>query len=164
MNRNLHKLPAFTIMETLVALVLTALTISFVYVGIRFVQRQGGVLSQQLDTFGQFSQFHHVFQADAGRADQIRYRPPLGLEFHNENRTILYTASDSVCIRDNGLTADTFQIRVDSIACWFGGARQEVEGGLVDQGTFFISVSDRSLPLSIQKHYSSETLIQQSAE
>lgn len=164
MNRDPHKLPAFTIMETMVALVLTALTISFVYVGIRFVQRQSGVLSQQLDKFGQFSQFHLVFQADAGRADEIRYHPPLGLEFHNENRTILYTASDSLCIRRDGLAADTFQIRIDSIACWFSRERQDAGGGLVDQGTFFISVSDKSLPISIHKHYSSETLIQQSAE
>jgi len=164
MNRNPHKLPAFTIMETMVALVLTALTISFVYVGIRFVQRQGGILSHQLDTFGQFSRFHRVFQADAGRADEVRYHSPRSLAFYNENRVVLYTASDSLCIRDNGFAADTFQIRVDSIACWFGGMRQEVVDGLVDQSTFYVSVSDKSLPLSIQNHYSSETFIQQPAE
>ena len=164
MTPNPHKLAAFTIMETLVALVLTALTISFFYVGIRFVQRHGGVLAQQLNTFGHVSQFYHVFQADAGRADEVRYHPPLGVEFRNRNHTIIYTASDSLCIRDNGISADTFRIRIDSITCWFSRARQTVGDGLIDQGTFFISVSNGSLPISIRKHYSSETLIEQMIE
>lgn len=159
MNNHQHKLRAFTIMETMVALVLTALTISFVYAGIRFAQRQGNTVTRQLDTFGEFNRLHRALQADTERTGEIHYRDR-ELSFLTPERTIGYVLSDSLCIRREGAIADTFDIRIDSAASWFERTRLEGTTGLMaDQVALYVRVRDRSLSITITKQYDAATLM-----
>lgn len=161
MSNHQHKLRAFTIIETMVALVLTALTISFVYVGIRFAQQQSNTLTRQLDTFGEFNRLHRALQTDAERTGEIRYGDRQ-LTLYGGDRIIYYAVSDSdsLCIRHEGSAADTFYIRVDSVASWFGGRRLEgVAEPVADQAALYVQVRDRSLPITINKQYDAATLM-----
>ncbi|SEK54907.1 PulJ/GspJ family protein [Parapedobacter koreensis] len=154
-----HRLRAFTIVETMVALVLTALAISFVYAAIRYVQRQRDTLSGQLDRYGEFNRLHGALQADADDADEIRYNAD-GIDFYRDHRAIQYLVSDSLCIRHEGIVADTFRIRVDSVGCWFAGQRLETAGQLADQGVLSVAIADRPLTITVSKWYDAATLIQ----
>ncbi len=153
-----HKLRAFTIIETMVALVLTALAISFVYAAVRFVKQHQDGLAKQLDTFGEFNRLHSALQTDAGMANELQISE-MGIELNLADRSILYHAVDSVCIRYAGALADTFRIRVDSVAYWFEGQRRETTGNTIDEGTIYVSMHSQSLPIAIYKRYDAASLI-----
>ncbi|MFC3197335.1 type II secretion system protein J [Parapedobacter deserti] len=160
MSIHQHKLQAFTIIETMIALVLTALTISFVYAGIRFAQRQGDTMAQQLESFGEFNRLHRALQADTKRSGEIRYRDS-ELSFLAGDRIIEYVLGDSLCIRHEGFIADTFHIRIDSVASWYDRSRLKGTTGLLaDQAALYVQVRGRSLPITIYKQYDAATLMQ----
>ncbi|WP_257668265.1 PulJ/GspJ family protein [Parapedobacter tibetensis] len=158
-NRKHIRLKAFTVIELMVALVLTALAISFVYAGIRFVHRQNTALTQQLAHFDEFNRLHRALQSDANGADEIRYYGT-GIDFQSRDKAVSFIPIDSVCIREvSGVAADTFNIRVDSMACWFEGMRLEGTGSPLDRAAIHVSVFGNPLAIALEKVYDAATLI-----
>lgn len=152
------RLRAFTVIELMVALVLTALAISFVYAGLRFVQRQSNGLTQQLTGFEEFNRLHTALQADAIQADEIWYSEH-GIDFHSPLRTVRFAPLDTVCIRQvSGLTTDTFHIRVDSIACWFLNENRHGAPGPIDEASIHVALQGHPLPITLRKAYDAHTL------
>ncbi|SFC23352.1 prepilin-type N-terminal cleavage/methylation domain-containing protein [Parapedobacter composti] len=156
-NRIKVNLRAFTILEMMVALVLTALAVSFVYAAIRFVQGQGDALAARLGAFGEFNRLQRALQTDARAAAEIRYNGA-GIDFLADDMATHYLLLDSHCVRLTAAVADTFRIRVDSLACWFAGERQMAMQGMADETAFFVNVHGHAVPLSVQKHYDAATL------
>ncbi|MBK1442017.1 prepilin-type N-terminal cleavage/methylation domain-containing protein [Parapedobacter sp. ISTM3] len=158
MKSRKHRLHAFTMVEIMVALVLTALAISFVYTAVRLVQRQSDTLASQLDRYGEFNRFHRALQADAEDADEMQYNGT-GIDFIGRQRLVQYSVSDTLCVRHEGMVADTFRIRADSLRCWFGGQQLETAGQVVDLSIFSVSIEDKPLSITISKWYDAATLI-----
>ncbi|MGK6353467.1 PulJ/GspJ family protein [Parapedobacter sp. DT-150] len=158
MNSHQHRLQAFTIMEMMVALVLTALAVALVYAGLRFVQRQGEQFSRQLGDFGEVNRLHSAIQTDAGAAGELR-REESGLAFYRKDKLIQYSIMDSICVRYDGTVADTFHVQVDSLGGWFLGRRQESIGGVLDHATLYAAPGNRHLSIVVRKQYDAATLI-----
>ena len=156
MSAQKHRIPAFTVIEVMVALVLTALVISFIFGGIRFLQRQSDTLVRRLEISGEVDRFYRALQTDANRASEIRCGID-EMEFSGKDSTIYYQLNDSVSIRKADLLADTFRIRIDSLACWFAGGKQEPDHDQVDEICIYLSQNNRPVPIWIRKHYDMAT-------
>src|SRR3546814_7124539 len=70
-----NRISAFTVIETMVALVLTALAISFIFTGIRLVNRQNKTLTSKLAASGEIDRLYHELQTATYRASEIRRFP-----------------------------------------------------------------------------------------
>ncbi|MEC3882011.1 PulJ/GspJ family protein [Parapedobacter sp. 10938] len=153
-----NKLNAFTIMETMVALVLTGLVIVMVYSSIGTLLQQADTLAAKLNNFGELNRLQQALMTD-NRDAQTLYFNGESVEFKRPAINITYVLTDSLCIRKTELTSDTFHVHVDSTAFWFEGSRQNTFGGMVDAGTIFITKSGTCYPITFAKHYGSNTLI-----
>ncbi len=153
MNAHRYRIAASTIIEMMVALVLTALAISFIYAGYRYIQRQGNGVTQHLLAFGEVDRFYRALQADNLAADEIRYGS-YGIDFGTgEAREVVYLVADSLCIRQTGQATDTFRVQLDSLVCWLADERQETERGLVDACYFYLHQNGKPVPLVVRKTY-----------
>lgn len=153
-----NRISAFTVIETMVALVLTALAISFIFTGIRLVNRQNETLTSQLAASGEIDRLYHALQTDTYRASEIR-RFPEGLVFRMADTSVYYLNGDSLCIRRIGHLTDTFRIQIDSMAYWLLNKQQENQSGAIDACSMYVIRNDRSTPLLIRKTYDMATLM-----
>ncbi len=152
MSASKNRIAAFTIMEVMVALVLTALAMSFIFAGIRFVQRQSASLTHQLEASGEIDRFYYALQTDVHRTSEIRYQQD-GIVFSEMDTAIHYLPADSICIRYTRHLTDTFRVSIDSISCWFAGRRQETQGGPIDELSVYLTQHNRPLSVWVQKPY-----------
>ena len=158
MKRLNYRLSAFTVIEVMVALILTALAISLIFTGIRLAKRQSDTLMGQFTDSGEIDRLYAALQADASRASEIR-RLPQGLDFRRADTIVLYLFADSLCVRKIGHSTDTFCVQIDSMACWFLNKPRENQLGVVDECTLQVSINNRSAPLLVRKTYDMATLM-----
>ena len=99
MRKNKTKLPAFTLQETIVVLILTALLVSLVYYALRFLQ--GDVQRLQATSLYQseIALFAKQLQRDLDKEASITISSNK-LLLLNESDSILYRASDTTVIRE----------------------------------------------------------------
>ncbi|MEC3878630.1 PulJ/GspJ family protein [Parapedobacter sp. 10938] len=158
MERLNRRIPAFTVIETMVALVLTALVISFIFTAMRWVNRQSGTLTAQLAASGEMDRLYHALQTDTDRSSEIR-RFPDGLVFRRADTSVYYLNVDSLCIRRIGHLTDTFRVQIDSLAYWFLNSRQETPRGVVDACSMYVTRNNRATPVFIRKTYDMAALM-----
>src|SRR5690606_31104272 len=153
-----NRIAAFTVIETMVALVLTALALSLIFTGIRFVNSQSETFTSHLAASGETDRLYHALQADANRAAEVRQFPG-GLDFRKADTSVYYFATDSLFVRQTDHLADTFRIRIDSIAYWFLNRRQEGQSETVDECSIYVTGNQHAAPLLIRKTYDVATLM-----
>lgn len=158
MKRLNYRLSAFTVIEVMVALILTALAISLIFTGIRLAKRQSDALAHRFTASGEIDRFYAALQTDASRASEIR-RFPEGLDFRRTDTSVLYLVADSLCVRKIDHITDTFHVQIDSMACWFLNKRQENQLGVVDECSLQVTINNRSAPLLVRKTYDMTTLM-----
>ena len=159
MKRMENRLAAFTVIEMMVALALTALAIALIFSAFRLIEGQRAALADQFSSSAEIDRLYRSLQTDTRRATAIR-RSSNGLGFQSTGVSIHYLLSDSLCIRQVNQLPDTFRVQVDSVAYWFLRKRQQQEMGAVDECGIYLSTSTGSSPLLIHKTYDMATLMQ----
>ena len=128
----LPRLNAFTILELLVVLVVSALLFGLAFAALRLVQRQQQRIERHSAQLGQISTWQAILAADfrASRRvelahDRIRCERADGPIFYT------YSYPDSTLVREQGDVLDTLHLPIRNCTYWWQG--QARTSGLIDE-------------------------------
>jgi prepilin-type N-terminal cleavage/methylation domain-containing protein len=150
------RLSAFTLLELLVALVVTALLVGMGYAALRLVQGQQRAITRRTALLGQLSTWQALLATDfaAGTAveataDEVRCFRRTGL--------VVYRWQDSTLLRTQGELTDTFPSPVREYAYfWQGLPRQQ---GLLDELTLTTVTAQDTFYLQARAQYAAHALV-----
>lgn len=152
-------LKAFTLIEILVAMTLTALLSTFSFQGFQLIQQQYRLHNRINQESIDHQHFFTLVHQDLQKAKYIeRYRNQLIC--NNGPEEIWYEiGSDFVCRNHsrNKVVRDTFPIQVDLIQTFF--QKNEVTSGLVDACQLKIQLFKEPQNINVTKKYSASDLI-----
>ena len=158
MRRRLLRLEAFTILELLVVLVVSALLFSMAYGALRAVQRQQGAIERKSSLLSQVSTWQAVLDADfaAGTVakvanDQVRCFGPKGEVRYT------YSYADSALVREQGELTDTFALPIRQCTFLWQGAPRAT--GLIDEMTVLGITAQDTFYLQARLRYAAQQLL-----
>lgn len=151
------KLPAFTIMEVTISMLIAAIAIGITYTAYRIVSGTYIDYTRKQDRVAAFTVADKLLKKDFMMADHIT-RTPDGLDMEAENSLIKYQFTESYILRtQSALQTDTLKIPVKSGSFSFEDQVAE-EGATVDQLTFETQLEGQDIPLAYKKLYSAQNL------
>jgi prepilin-type N-terminal cleavage/methylation domain-containing protein len=150
------RLNAFTLLELLVALVVTALLIGMGYAALRLVQGQQRAIQHKASLLGQLSTWQTLLAADfaSGRPieateTEIRCLRPMG--------PVVYYWLDSTLVRTQGEVTDTFPGPIREYAYfWQGQPRRQ---GLIDEIALTTVLAQDTFYLQARASYAAQALL-----
>lgn len=157
MPRRPSRLSAFTVLELLLVMVVSALLFSMAYAALRMVQRQQRAIERKSAALGQVSTWQTALEADfqpgaiiAVADDQVRCE--------REGRQVIYTFRDSVLVREQGEVIDTLLLPVRECTCYWQG--QSRTSGLIDELAITAGTAARdTFYLQASVHYAAQQLV-----
>lgn len=130
----LPRLKAFTVLELLVVLVVSALLFGMALAALRLVQRQQQRIEGRSAVLGQISTWQATMAADF-RASQSVELAHDRIRCQRADGPIFYTYSypDSTFVREQGEVSDTLRLPIRACAYWWQG--QARTAGFIDELT-----------------------------
>lgn len=145
----------FTILEAVVAMMLTALLVTLVVTGLGFYQRTFIMLTDLGEQVREVNVFYGAMSNDMDRAEKVTYTGEMYLEFSG-SRFVSYEILEDKVIRTCELQTDTFfvcgQIEEMSLA--------NDSSALLSFILLHFSIGELVYPVSFHKEYSSGLLLQ----
>lgn len=121
------KIPAYTLSEMIVVLLLTTIVVGLAFSVLQLVQKQIRFIQTNWEKTTEIRKLEQSLSLDFNRYHQIRYNPnEKRISFKNVVDSTFYQIRDSLFISEK----DTFQVRVNSIQFYRHG--QEVLEGKMD--------------------------------
>ena len=152
-----QQLSAFTLMEIMVALSITAVVLSLSFYGFQLLQLQFTQYQKQQDKVAQSRRCLTLLQRDV-ESCQYLYKVDQQLQLLSQQDTLWYTFLPQLVIRQyGGIHRDSFIANVRCKQAWFED--QKTNDGLIDELTLSIAMTEFVKTLSLQKIYSAEDLI-----
>ncbi|MDB5267934.1 MAG: hypothetical protein JWP58_974 [Hymenobacter sp.] len=157
MHRRPSPLSAFTVLELLLVMVVSALLFSMAYAALRMVQRQQRAIERKSLVMSQVSTWQTALAADF-RAGAIIAVVDDQVRCEREGRQILYTFRDSVLVREQGEVIDTLPLPVrEYIYYWQGQPRMS---GFIDELAITAGTTARdTFYLQASAHYTAQQLV-----
>lgn len=153
-----RRLEAFTVLELLVVLVISAVLFGLAYTALGAVQRQQQLIARKSATLAAISTWQAALAADfaAGSRvevanDQVRCRHPHG--------SVRYTYSfpDSVLVREQGEIMDTFPLPIRECTYFWQGQPRTV--GLIDEMALFGVAAQDTFSLQAATAYPAQQFV-----
>ncbi|TCC97686.1 prepilin-type N-terminal cleavage/methylation domain-containing protein [Pedobacter hiemivivus] len=156
MNLN-KKVPAFTLMEVTIAMLIAGIAIAITFTAYRIVSGSYIGFSKKQDELAGFVLVDKLLKQDFLGARHI-VKSSDGLAMEMEGGLISYRLDSGFMLRDQfSLRTDTFKLQLNSPAFLFESNVAE-EGQPIDQFSFETVVQGQSIPLHYQKIYSAQDL------
>lgn len=153
-----RRLRAFTILELLVVLVISALLFGMAYAALRLVQRQQGIIERKSAMLGQISTWQAVLTADFSASltvevaqDHIRCQRAAGPVFYT------YSYADSALVRTQGEVVDTFRLPIRQCQYFWQG--QPRTTGLLDELTLLGVMAQDTFYLQAAVPYAAQQVL-----
>jgi prepilin-type N-terminal cleavage/methylation domain-containing protein len=144
-------LPGFTLLELLVALVITGLIVSVAGYGLFIVTKQFDVMKKENEKEETWSSFHRVVRSDFNRSEYINAgENSIQFTMHN-NIFAEYRFAEDYCLRTAMLNTDTFHLSA-VVSCLMLG--KSVGAGSYIDMMKVRKESDESMTLIFNKNYS----------
>ncbi|MCB2411143.1 PulJ/GspJ family protein [Hymenobacter lucidus] len=150
------RLRSFTLVELMLALVLSALIFGMAYAGLRIVQQQQQLFQQKAQILGQVSTLQTVLIRDFDRASSIT-AVDNRVQCTQQARMVEYHWLDSVVTRQQGEVTDTFQLPLLSVDYYFQAQPQQA--GLIDEVALAVVVLKDTFHLQAATTYSAGQLL-----
>lgn len=151
------KVPAFTLMEVTIAMLIAAIAIGITYAAYHIVSGTYINYTRKQDRVATFTVVDQLLKKDFLLADQI-IRSADGINIQDQQGTISYQFKDTYILRyQYALQTDTFKLQVKSPGFSFENNLAEEESP-VDQLSFDTQLEGETIPLVYQKIYSAQTL------
>ena len=152
----MKKLKAFTLVELLIAMVISGIVITFCYAGYSILHEQFQHFKEVKRSFVHLRQFQSTVSNDFYTYEYARFNEQsIMLEDEKRERTVYKIEGDYV-LRSLNEQVDTFFIEVGELHPTF---LFEESGDLIRSFTFDVYINDEELPFSFSKEYSAATLI-----
>lgn len=155
------KVPAFTLMEVTVAMLIAAIAIAITFTAFRIVNGSYLDFNIKQNKLSDFITADKLLKRDFNLAQQIlRSEEGSGIVFKTQHGIIEYRFEDQYFIRNQfSQQRDTFKMKMDAFNCLFEGAIAQ-QGQLIDQLSFQLEVGGLGIPVQYQKLYSAQDLFQ----
>jgi len=159
-NRKQH-IPAFTLMELTVGMLVSAIVIGAAY----SVMRISGVQLQDMQASGQTSYrtalLDQLLLSDVAQARMVRKtNEGIVLEMPTAQQEIQYRFTDSEVLRQLPGFTDTFALAIDRVETTFLQEAQWLPNGAVDQVVVYGELDGETIPFVYTKRYAAATLLQ----
>jgi prepilin-type N-terminal cleavage/methylation domain-containing protein len=152
----MRRLDAFTILELLVVMVVSALLFGMAYSALRMVQRQQQGIARKSALLGQISTWQTALAADFYTStivtlsnDQVRCQ--------RRDGEVTYLFQDSTLVREQGELVDTFRLPIRQCTYFWQG--QERTSGLIDELTLLGVAAQDTFYLQADHHYAAQQLV-----
>jgi prepilin-type N-terminal cleavage/methylation domain-containing protein len=151
-----HKLPAFTLLELLVGMIISSIVLAAAFSAWNIIGRQHELYRSRHDASTEASFFCSTLRRDFSRADVYSGNSD-ALTLQIGTQTLTYKNAPPVVLRNNGLQTDTFFVAVNSwtyttsLADSSGTASVQLE----------LSVNNTPLPLLLTRQRSAAEQLQQ---
>jgi Tfp pilus assembly protein PilE len=151
------KLPAFTLMEVTISMLITAIAIAITYTAYRIINNTYVGYTRKQDRVAAFTELDKLLKMDFQTADHV-VKTEHGIQVKSVKGQITYQFDSAAIIRNQFmLRLDTFKLPVKSIHYSF--EQQEVPADQpVDQLELRLQLEDQDVQLLYPKHYSSQNL------
>lgn len=153
------KLSAFTLMEVLVGMVLTAIISALAFYSYFLIQKQFFQLQRIQQTANNCLELRTILNRDFEKAESISIQEA-NISIVNKEGLIFYNIWPEGLIRYHAITPmirDSFKLKNFNYTTFFKG--EPVEAGIIDQFVIIQNIFKEAQSLSIKKTYSSEKLI-----
>lgn len=152
----MKQLTAFTIIEVMVAMAITAVVVSLSFAGLRLVQLQFAQYQRQQTIVADYRRCLTLLKHDVYHSTYVVYTPE-HLQCYNIPDTIYYQFRENHVIRQYGLQhRDTFPVNIAIHNGYFQGLSRT---GLVDELEIHVGLTDFTKHLRHRKVYSAADLI-----
>ncbi|TKC09085.1 hypothetical protein [Pedobacter frigoris] len=153
------KLPAFTIMEVTISMLVAGIAIAIAFTAFRIVSGSYSGFTKKQEKVAALTTLDKVLKQDFLKADSI-VRTEDGLVLKVKEGLITYQFDDQYLVRDQlSLRQDTFKMPVHELVLSFEKRVSEA-GDRVDQLSFKTEADGDLIPLQYQKIYSAKDLFQ----
>ena len=153
------KLPAFTLMEVTIAMLIAAIAIAITFTAYRIVSGSYFNFTRKQDRVAIFITADKLLKQDFLKAKKI-VKVPDGLTMEMEEGIVNYNFNNAYLLRDQfSLRTDTFKLKIDKLNFLFENEAAE-EGSMVDQCSFETEIDKQAISLYYQKTYSAKDLFQ----
>lgn len=144
----MKKIRAFTLIELVIALLLSSFTIGLAITAYLMVSKQFNQFTSQMDQNTVLVQFYNALKQDFERADRIYYNAH-ALEMKREKDKVLsYHFSSEQIVRQFMSVKDTFSLKSKDITF-----QTYKKTKLVYYFSFFAMIKDKPIALSLRKKY-----------
>ena len=152
-----QKIPAFTLMEVTITMLIAAVAISITYTAYRIISGTYLNYSKKQDRIAAFTLADRLLKKDFLSADHI-LKTTEGLNFQSSGGIISYLFRDSCLMRSqHALQTDTFKIPVTAASFTFEHAAA-ADDTMVDQLEYETQLEGQPTILTYRKLYSSQNL------
>lgn len=161
------RIPAFTIIEVTIAMLLSALVIGIAYTVFSIVTRSYHSYQEKHQAMAAVLRLDELLQKDFLRAEII-LKDTDGIAFKKENQVIKYHFDKGYVLR-TGTTIDTLKVQADSITTSFengriGSVNNVPEQNRLDQLDMIVMLQKEKIPYYYHKVYSSVNLINRKSD
>ncbi|WP_142527467.1 prepilin-type N-terminal cleavage/methylation domain-containing protein [Pedobacter westerhofensis] len=149
------KIPAFTLMEVTIAMLIAAIAIVITYTAYHIISGTYHSYAKKQDRIAAFSLADRLLKKDFLNADQI-IRTAEGMEFQSGNGLVIYQFRDSLMLRSqHALRTDTFKFPLQAPRLTFENAEA---AEAIDQLEYQTTLEGQNITLTYKKSYSSQSL------
>ncbi len=151
------KIPAFTLMEVTIAMLIAGIAIAITFTTYRIVSGSYIGFSKKQNELAEFTRLDKLLKKDFMNARSI-VKSPGGLMVAFEQGVISYQIDKDFVLRNQfSIRTDTFSLKMDKTSFLF--EKDEVaDGQAIDQFGFEAVVQGQVIPLSYRKIYSAQNL------
>ncbi len=151
------KLPAFTLMEVTIAMLIAAIVIAITFTTYRVVSGSYFNFNRKQEKVAMLTTIDKLLKQDFIKAKSI-VKTADGVFFEINDGIVTYSFKDSYILRDQfSLGIDTFKLQVNDLNCSFENEVAE-EGQEVDLLSFKTQLDGDLIPLQYLKLYSAQDL------
>jgi Tfp pilus assembly protein FimT len=156
-----HKVNAFTILELVITMMISAILIGLTFTIYGIVTRSYQSFSKKNDEVMVMLTLDRLLRSDFSKAEAVRRQGSKILIIAHRD-TVCYAFESGFLIRTHGIT-DTFRVDHQQLDSKFEGRPPETNPDsavLQDELSFSVTYHDQVIPYHYFKQYSSETLFQ----
>ncbi|WP_345954242.1 prepilin-type N-terminal cleavage/methylation domain-containing protein [Mucilaginibacter sp. PAMB04168] len=157
--KNKHRFAAFTIMELMVAMLISALVITITYTAYGIASRAYSSYNQKHLEMAGLIRLDELLRRDTEKATLILHGAGT-LHFSKPKDTVVYRFEPDKILRVAGIT-DTFRVKADGLSYQFENqplaSQESIE--ITDEISFSVQLRARIFPYHYHKRYSAADLL-----
>ncbi len=151
----MKRIKAYTILEVLVAMVISTLVISGSFLAYDMTYKQFKHYQEVSYSTNEAVTFHSVLGKDMAGSTVVRVTDK-GLECIPKGEKVSYEFKSDYVLRKVALVTDTFHVNQEDLLLTFRNVEQKVTGALVDKVTFRINLRGEKQDAVLCKHYGAD--------
>lgn len=155
----MKKVKAFTLLELLIAMIISSIVIAFGYEVYSIMYKQFLSYKKAKTEIVNTMQFNTVLTNDFYNSEEITFNENTIAVFRKNNEPLHYTFNDNYILRTRNEIMDTFKITATNIQEKFVFKNEQMQSTLINELSFDALQSGEIQHFLFEKNYSAATLL-----